>query len=165
MFEDILKPINWVLLLSNWCKENKNVFFRTENNYINWSIDTILESDQIEVVKLDRLARRGVRPIRRFQWNRGSHHELFFLPDPLLAEEDHGCFEHEAHGMQLQSLLNFAQELGDVEPLHTTVIQQLPGTQVNVLQTTNRELQDTQKHKTELGKSKTEIENLIMYSI
>lgn len=35
--------------------------------------------------------------------------------------------------MQLQSLLNFAQELGDVEPLHTTVIQQLPGTQVNVL--------------------------------
>ena len=62
------------------------------------------------------------------------HDGLFLLPEPLLAEEDDGGLEDEAHGVQLEPLLDLAQKVGDVEPLHAAVIQQVAGAQVDALQ-------------------------------
>ena len=62
------------------------------------------------------------------------HDGLFLLPEPLLAEEDDGGLEDEAHGVQLQPLLDLPQEVGDVEPLHAAVVQEVAGAQVDALQ-------------------------------
>ena len=62
-----------------------------------------------------------------------SHHEFLLLPEPLFAEEHDGRLEDEAHGVQLQSLFDLAEEVGDVQPLNAAVIEQVPGRQVHRL--------------------------------
>ena len=55
------------------------------------------------------------------------------MPEPLLAQEDDRRLEDEAHGVQLEALLDLSQEVGDVEPLDAAVVQQIARTQVNDL--------------------------------
>ena len=62
-----------------------------------------------------------------------TNHELFALAESLLAQEDDGRFEDETHGVQLQSLFDFAQKIGNVEPLDSAVVQKLRRTQIDRL--------------------------------
>ena len=50
---------------------------------------------------------------------------LPFATQALFAQEDDCSSEDEAHGVQLQSFLDLAQKVGDVEPLHASVVQQI----------------------------------------
>ena len=68
---------------------------------------------------------------------RKYHERLLFLSEPLLAQENHGCLENKAHGMQFQTLLDLAQEVADVQPFHAPVVQQVARTHVNRLQIGN----------------------------
>lgn len=54
-----------------------------------------------------------------------AYHELFLLTQSFLAQKHDGRFEDEAHGVQLETLLDFAQEVGDVQPLDATVVQEV----------------------------------------
>ena len=58
---------------------------------------------------------------------------LLLVPEPLLAEEDDGRLEDEAHGVKLEAFLDLAQEVRDVQPLDAAVVQQIARTQVNDL--------------------------------
>ncbi len=64
---------------------------------------------------------------------------LLLLSEPLLAQEYDRRLEYEAHCVQLKPLLDLAQEIGDVQPLHTTVVQKIARTQVNRLKSGNKE--------------------------
>ena len=48
---------------------------------------------------------------------------LLLVPEPLLAEEDDGRLEDEAHGVKLEAFLDLAQEVRDVQPLDAAVVQ------------------------------------------
>lgn len=61
------------------------------------------------------------------------YHELLALAESLLAQEDDGRLEHETHGVQFQSLFDFAQKVGNVEPFDASVVEQLRRTQVHRL--------------------------------
>lgn len=61
------------------------------------------------------------------------YHELLALSQSLLAEEHDGRFEDEAHGVQFESLLDFAQEVGNVEPLDSAVVEQLGWAEIDRL--------------------------------
>ena len=56
------------------------------------------------------------------------------MPEPLLAQEDDRRLEDEAHGVQLEALLDLSQDVGDVEPLDAAVVQQIAGAQIDQLQ-------------------------------
>ena len=58
---------------------------------------------------------------------------LLLVPEPLLAEEDDGRLEDEAHGVKLEAFLDLAQEVRDVQPLDAAVVQQIARTQVDDL--------------------------------
>jgi len=62
-----------------------------------------------------------------------TDHELLALAETLLAEEDDGGFEDEAHGVELEALLDFAEEVADVEPLDAAVVEQLGRAQIHRL--------------------------------
>ena len=55
------------------------------------------------------------------------------MPEPLLAEEDDGRLEDEAHGVKLEAFLDLSQEVRDVQPLDAAVVQQIARTQVDDL--------------------------------
>ena len=75
----------------------------------------------------------SVVPVAIFPQFTHRHDGLLLLPESLLAEEDDGGLEDEAHGVQLEPLLDLPQEVGDVQPLHAAVVQQVPGAQVDAL--------------------------------
>jgi hypothetical protein len=61
------------------------------------------------------------------------YHELLALAESFLAQEDDGRLEHETHGVQFQSLFDFAQKVGNVEPFDASVVEQLGRTQIHRL--------------------------------
>ena len=63
----------------------------------------------------------------------GDAHELFALTEPLFAEEDDGALEDEAHGVELESLFDFTEEIGNVEPLDAAVVEELGRAQIDGL--------------------------------
>lgn len=67
------------------------------------------------------------------QYSAGTHHEFLLLPQSLLAQEHDGGLKHEAHRVQLETLLDLAEEIGDVEPLDTAVVQKIARAQVDRL--------------------------------
>ena len=73
----------------------------------------------------------------KLSWGWAYNDGLFLLPEPLFAQEDHSSFEDEAHGMKLQALLDLAQKVADVEPLHTTVVEQVAWAQIDRLKQNN----------------------------
>lgn len=55
------------------------------------------------------------------------------MAETLLAQEDDGAFENEAHGVQFQTLFDFAEEVRDVEPLDAAVVEKFGRAQVDRL--------------------------------
>ena len=62
-----------------------------------------------------------------------TNHELLALSETFLAEEDNSRLKDEAHGVQLEALLDFTEEVADVEPLDAAVVEQLGRAQIHRL--------------------------------
>lgn len=54
-----------------------------------------------------------------------TYHQLFLLSQTLFAQKYHSRFEYEAHCMQFQPFLNFAQEVRYIQPFNAAIIQQI----------------------------------------
>jgi len=54
-----------------------------------------------------------------------AHHKLLLLPQPFLAQKHDGRFEDETHRVQFKTLLNLAEEIGNIEPFDTAVVQKV----------------------------------------
>lgn len=61
-----------------------------------------------------------------------TYHQLLLLSQTLLAEEYHSRLEDKAHGMQLQSLLDFTQKIGNVEPLDAAIVEQIAWERIGI---------------------------------
>ena len=70
---------------------------------------------------------------RRNEWEKTHDQRFLFLTKSFFAEENHCRFENEAHGVEFQSFFDFAEKIGNVQPLHAAVIQQISRTEIDRL--------------------------------
>ena len=62
-----------------------------------------------------------------------EYHELLALTKSLLAQENDSFSENKTQSVQLQSLLDFPQEIGYIQPFNTIMIEQVGWTQIERL--------------------------------